>query len=439
MTQDNDQQKPCSASASDIRDQVGPAQAIQALVFRTLIDIMPDRIYAKDLQSRFILANKAVAFYMGKDRPEEMIGKNDFDFYPREIAAQYFAVEQELIQSGKPLVACEQLVPDLSTGEPGWLQTTKVHLRDSDGKVIGIVGIGRNITERKRIEGELQSRNKELTELNAKLSEAQQQLLQSEKMAAIGQLAAGVAHEINNPIGFVFSNFNALESYIKKLCDMLSAYASAEHLIASPDTVAKLAHMREQADLDFLVEDSKNLMLETKEGLTRVKNIVQDLKDFSRIDINADWAWSDLHRGIDSTLNILASEIKYKADVIKEYGDVPEIQCLSSQINQVVMNLLINAAHAIGQERGTITVRTGREGDQAWFEVADTGCGIPIDIQQRIFDPFFTTKAVGKGTGLGLSLSYGIVQRHRGRIELTSELGKGSSFKVYLPIEHTEG
>lgn len=438
MTQDN-KQDTGGASANDKDEHGDSAQDIQAHVFRTLIDIMPDRIYAKDLQSRFILANKAVAFYMGKDKPEEMIGKNDFDFYPSEIAAQYFAVEQELIHSGKPLIACEQLVPDLSTGEPGWLQTTKVHLRDSEGKVIGIVGIGRSITERKRIEGELQSRNKELTELNARLSETQQQLLQSEKMASIGQLAAGVAHEINNPIGFVFSNFNALESYITKLCDMLAAYATAEHLIVSPDTAAKLAHMREVADLDFVVEDSRNLMSETREGLTRVKNIVQDLKDFSRVDVSADWTWSDLHRGIDSTLNILASEIKYKADVIKEYGDVPEIQCISSQINQVVMNLLINAAHAIGPKRGTIAVRTGCEGDEVWFEVADTGCGIPKDIQKRIFDPFFTTKAVGKGTGLGLSLSYGIVQRHHGRIELTSDPGKGSVFKVYLPIKHTQG
>lgn len=409
--------------------------AIQALVFRTLVDIMPDRIYAKDIHSRFIFANKAVAYYMGKGSPEEMIGKTDFDFYPQEIASQYFAVEQALIHSGQPLIACEQLVPDLSTGEPGWLQTTKVHLRDATGKVLGIVGIGRNITERKRIEGELLNRNKELTELNARLSETQAQLMQSEKLASIGQLAAGVAHEINNPIGYIFSNFNTLETYMSQVFDMLSAYFDAQRFIESPKVVEQLVLMRKDADLDYLIEDSRNLMTETKEGITRVKKIVQDLKDFSRVDAKTEWEWTDLHRGIDSTLNILANEIKYKADVVKAFGEIPDIECLASQINQVMMNLLINAAHAIGPERGTITIRTGAEEANVWIEVSDTGSGIPKEVLPRIFDPFFTTKPVGKGTGLGLSLSYGIVQRHHGRIDVASEVGKGTTFRITLPIK----
>ena len=255
-------------------------------------------------------------------------------------------------------------------------------------------------------------------------------------MASIGQLAAGVAHEINNPIGFIFSNFNTLEDYMKKVFKMLSAYADARQFIASPDVVARLDRMGKDVELEYLIEDSRHLMAETMQGLTRVKNIVQDLKDFSRVDFQSEWAWSNLHRGIDSTLNILASQIKYKADVITSYGDIPEVECLSSQINQVIMNLLLNAAHSIGTERGTITVRTGRDDEQVWIEVSDTGCGIPKEILPRIFDPFFTTKPVGKGTGLGLSLSYGIVQRHNGRIDLSSEPGKGSTFRVSLPIKH---
>jgi len=421
------------------RCQTENSRDIEALVFRTLIDIMPDRIYAKDAQSRFILANKAVAYYMGKAAPEEMIGKNDFDFYKSDEAAQYFAVEQALMQSGEPLIACEQLVQDLSTSQPGWLQTTKVHLHDADGNVIGLVGIGRNITEQKRIEAELQARNKELTELNVQLSETQHQLAQSEKLAAIGQLAAGVAHEINNPIGYIFSNFNTLETYLRQVLDLLEAHREAEKYISSPAMLARLVDLRERIDLDFVVEDSKNLMAETKEGLTRVKDIVQDLKDFSRVDVTSEWGWMDLHRGIDSTLNILASEIKYKADIVKVYGDIPEVECLSSQINQVVMNLLINAAHAIGPERGTITIRTGVDGPQVWVEISDTGSGMSKDVLLRIFDPFFTTKPVGKGTGLGLSLSYGIVQKHHGRIGVVSELGRGSTFKVSLPIRHGAG
>jgi signal transduction histidine kinase len=367
-----------------------------------------------------------------------MIGKTDFDFYSEELASQFFAVEQALIQSGQPLIACEQLVPNLQTGEPGWLQTTKVHLRDSEGKVIGLLGLARDITERKRFEGEIQSRNQELSELNAKLSQAQEQLMQSEKLASIGQLAAGVAHEINNPIGFILSNFNSLESYMKKVFDVLSAYSEALHLIVSPEVLAHLDKVREAADLDFLVEDSGNLMAETKDGIKRVQRIVQDLKDFSQVDVRSEWTWSNLQRGIDSTLNILASEIKNKADVVKEYGEIPDVECLSAQINQVIMCLLLNAVDAIGSKRGTITLRTGTEGQEVWIEVSDTGCGIPKKILPRIFDPFFTTKPIGKGTGLGLSLSYGILQRHHGRIDVESEPGKGSTFKVSLPIKRTE-
>jgi len=416
----------------------------QARVFQALIDIMPDRIYAKDAQSRFILANKAVARLMGKASPEEMIGKDDFHFYPKDIASGYFEVEQALLRSGQPLIACEQLVPNLETGEPGWLQTTKVPLRDDEGQVTGLVGLARDITERKRFEAEIRQRNAELAELNEKLSKAQQQLLQSEKLAAIGHLAAGVAHEINNPIGFIFSNFNTLDAYMAKFHGLIAAFADAQHLISDPSVVAQLDSLRKEADLEFLLQDSRELMTETRDGLTRVKKIVQDLKDFSRVDASAEWGAADLHRCFESTLNILANEIKYKADVVKMYGEIPPVECIESQINQVIMNLLINAADAIGAERGTITVRTGVDSDagselrNVWFEVSDTGCGISTEALPHIFDPFYTTKPVGKGTGLGLSLSYGIVKGHDGRIDVSSALSSGTSFRVTLPITHAK-
>lgn len=176
-------------------------------------------------------------------------------------------------------------------------------------------------------------------------------------------------------------------------------------------------------------------MRESKEGIDRVRKIVQDLKNFSRVDDTQEWQLANLHRGIDSTLNIVASEVKYKANVVKEYGDIPEIDCLPSQLNQVVMNLLVNAAHSIVGKRGAIAIRTGREGHNVWLEIADDGAGIPEELRSRIFDPFFTTKPIGKGTGLGLSLSYGIVKRHHGRIEVQSEVGKGTMFRVWLPIK----
>ncbi|WP_114974110.1 response regulator [Rhodoferax ferrireducens] len=269
--------------------------------------------------------------------------------------------------------------------------------------------------------------------LIAKLQAAHDQLLQSEKMASLGQLAAGIAHEINNPIGFVNSNMGSLQNYFETLFAALDA---CEQVVAeSPNStqiVARFAQVKEESEIDFLKQDIVDLMKESRDGLKRVKDIVQSLKDFSHVG-EANWQDADLHHGLDSTLNIVNNEIKYKADVVKQYGQLPLVRCLASQLNQVFMNLLINAAHAI-KERGTITVRTGVVNDWVWVEICDTGAGIPEDIMNRIFEPFFTTKPVGSGTGLGLSLSYGIVRKHGGRIEVRSELNKGSSFTVHLPV-----
>jgi len=260
------------------------------------------------------------------------------------------------------------------------------------------------------------------------------QLVQSEKLASIGQLAAGVAHEINNPLGYICSNFGALEMYLGHLFEMLAAYEAAEASMASPDVADDLRALRERLQLEYLKDDVPGLMRESKEGIVRVRQIVQDLKDFSRVDSTQEWQWAHLHQGIDSTLNIVASEVRYRADVVKQYGEIPDIECLPSQLNQVVMNLVVNAAHAMGPERGCITIRTGSDGDDVWLEVDDNGSGIAPEHLTRIFDPFFTTKPIGKGTGLGLSLAYGIVQRHHGRIEVQSAVGQGTTFRVTLPV-----
>ncbi|MDI2141047.1 MULTISPECIES: ATP-binding protein [unclassified Pseudomonas] len=273
----------------------------------------------------------------------------------------------------------------------------------------------REIDERKQLEG---------------------QLVQSEKLASLGQLAAGVAHEINNPIGFISSNLGTLDGYFQQLLAMLGAYHSAGQTLAA-EPAAQLQQMREHLEVDFLLEDIPVLIRESKEGIGRVGQIVKDLKDFSRVDTQLQWQWANLQQGIDSTLNIVASELKYKADVIKEYQDLPEIECLPSQINQVIMNLVINAAQAMGAERGTITLRTAVQGESAIIEVADTGSGIAPDTLQKIFDPFFTTKPVGQGTGLGLSLSYGIVKKHGGDISVRSTVGTGTTFRVQLPLRQT--
>lgn len=291
-----------------------------------------------------------------------------------------------------------------------------------------------DIRKREAAEAELTRRNNELTELNIRLSMAQEQLMQSEKLASIGQLAAGVAHEINNPIGYVFSNFETLGTYIARLLSMLEAYQQAEAGIVDHALLDKLRAQREEMDIDYLIEDIPVMMDESREGITRVRKIVQDLKDFSRVDANQEWQWADLHAGIDSTLNIVSNEVKYKADVIKEYGAIPEIECQPSHINQVIMNIVVNGAHAITGERGVIRIRTGCQDADVWIEISDNGVGMPKEVQSRIFDPFFTTKPIGSGTGLGLSLSYGIIQKHNGRIEVQSEPGQGTTFRITLPV-----
>jgi len=279
---------------------------------------------------------------------------------------------------------------------------------------------------------ELEVKREEQRELIEKLETARHQAMQAEKMASIGQLAAGVAHEINNPIGFVLSNFRSLERYMTAVFGVIAAYEAAEPLLADSAALASLRRTKEDAELDFVKEDVKQLLVESGDGLDRVKRIVQDLKDFSRVGEN-EWQTADLIRGLESTLNVVRNEIKYKADVVKHYGPTPEVECMPSQLNQVFMNLLVNAAHAIAV-RGTITIGSGTSGDQVWVAVSDTGSGIAPDVLGRIFDPFFTTKPVGQGTGLGLSLSYSIVRRHAGRIEVESELGVGTTFRVWLPL-----
>jgi two-component system NtrC family sensor kinase len=258
------------------------------------------------------------------------------------------------------------------------------------------------------------------------LEEAQSQLLQSEKMASIGQLAAGVAHEINNPVGFVNSNFGALERYVKDLCRLIDAYGGKAEA-GDPSAI------RKQIDYDFLKDDIAELFKESRDGLERVKRIVQDLRDFSRVDSEPVWQMTNLQTCLDSTLSVATNEIKHKAQVIKDYGAIPEVECLPSQLNQVFLNLMVNAAQAI-PDHGTLTLATGQDGDWVWVSVSDTGCGIPPENLKRIFDPFFTTKPVGKGTGLGLSVSYNIVAKHSGRFEVESELGVGTTFRVSLPI-----
>ena len=293
------------------------------------------------------------------------------------------------------------------------------------------------IEERKSAHAALEHEKEEQRALIKKLEEAHNQLLQSEKLASIGQLAAGVAHEINNPIGFVNSNLGVLKKYVSNLLQIIDLYESGRHFLAADAVLqGRIEEACVTADLEFLRNDIETLISESIEGATRVRRIVQDLRDFSRVD-SAEWQSADLHAGLESTLNVVWNEIKFKADVVREFGTLPPVECRLSQVNQVFMNLLVNAAQAI-PEHGTITLRSGCVGDKAWISISDTGQGVPQELMTRIFDPFFTTKPVGKGTGLGLSVSYGIIAKHGGHIDVQSEPGQGATFTVWLPVRRQD-
>lgn len=284
-------------------------------------------------------------------------------------------------------------------------------------------------------EESLQHSLHDLEAAHLRLKEMSNQLLQSEKLASIGLLAAGVAHEINNPICFISSNLNILKSYVDSLLRLIDEYALLE-ANAPADMLERIDETKREIDLLFLRQDVMELIGESIDGSGRVRKIVQDLRDFSHPG-DSEWQQVNLNTVLDSALNLAWNEIKHKAEVIKDYDDVPMVECLYLQINQALLNLLVNAAQAIG-EKGQITLRTRRQNEWVTISVIDNGHGIPPGNIEKIFDPFFTTKPVGKGTGLGLSASYGIITKHGGRIVADSAEGKGAAFTVWLPIKHSD-
>ena len=282
-----------------------------------------------------------------------------------------------------------------------------------------------------RYKEDLEKRNLELARRKAELERIQAQLVHSEKMASLGQLAAGVAHELNNPAGFVLSNMAALPEYLHELRRILSSALKPSSCAVD---AASPTGSSAPVDSERLLSDLESIAADSYSGAERIRDIVQNLRLFSRLD-EADLNQVNLHEGIESTIRLLSQYYSSPAITVRrEYGVIAPIECYAGQLNQVWMNLLVNAAQAIGDSRGEVSINTSSDGDRALVRISDTGNGIEPEHLNRIFDPFFTTKPVGEGTGLGLSISHGIILRHGGTLTVESSPGRGATFSVTLPL-----
>jgi PAS domain S-box-containing protein len=395
-------------SASNEHRNLAEALAHERNVLRTMIDLIPAFIYAKDAHSRFTACNKLVANRMGAT-PEELIGKTDFEFFPREMAEKFFADEQALIQSGEPLYDLEEVAFDKTRGMNRVILTSKVPLRDAAGNLTGIVGTGYDITERKA---------------------AEERMASSERHESIGRLASGVAHEINTPIQYLSDSVTFIGEGVQELLTYVDSLHAKQTPAPEPND-----------EVEYLREELPPALKRVSEGLARIAEIVRSLKDFSHADQNQ-MSQVDLNRAVNSTLIVTRSEYAAVADVETDFAPLPDVTCHGGQINQVLLNLIVNSADAITDVvgrtgcRGVISVRTRIDGDHVLIEIQDTGGGIPESIRGSIFDPFFSTKEVGRGTGQGLAVARNvIVKGHHGSLDFVTESGVGTTFSVRLPIK----
>lgn len=394
---------------------------IKAERFSMALDHVSSYIYIKDRDSRYIYANRATLelFRCGAD---ELGGSGDDRFFPAETVEQLRQIDLRVL-SGEQ--TNEEVVVNHADGRYNiyWEVKTPIYDPAAPSIATGLLGISTDITKIKESEEALRL--------------MQAKLMQNEKLASIGQLAAGIAHEINNPIGFVYSNLNTLAKYAQKYnlyIDLLER-ALREHL--DEGLTGEVLKGRAAMKMDYIMQDIDELIDQSCEGVERVKKIVKDMMVFATENTLASDG-VDLNNCLDSTINIVANEIKYVSNLRRDFALLPKISCNVQQINQVFMNLLINAAHSIKeggkQETGEICVRTWADADNVYVSVSDTGVGISEQHLGRIFDPFFTTKLLGEGVGLGLSVSLEIIRNHGGDIQVNSEVGKGATFTVRLPL-----
>jgi len=318
---------------------------------------------------------------------------------------------------------------------------------DEFTKIIKYILICKDVANTHGLIHDLEEKDKKLQESYEALSNVQLSMIQEDKMANIGQLSAGIAHEINNPLGFIISNFGTLEKYIDKLFLIINSYKNLINSFKtegfSEEAIERLNKEERKVDLDFITSDIVELFKDTEDGIERVRKIVVAMKNFAHSTVEGEFQQYDINEGITQTLVIAKNELKYNATVEVMLGEIPFVQAQGNEINQTILNIIINASHAIKEKQqkidpnffGQLTIKTYCENDYVSCVIEDNGTGIPKEVQNKIFEPFYTTKPIGKGTGLGLSIAYDtIVNKHRGKLEVESTLGIGAKFTIKLPI-----
>jgi len=339
----------------------------------------------------------------------------------------------ELNETNTRLIA--QYKIKTKNGDEKWLEDHAFIWKENEN-IVGTVGILQDITQRKILEQKLKERNTELERTLEELKQMQSQLIVTEKLASIGQLTAGVAHEINNPLGFVSSNLNRFEEYFYDLYDVYKKWAELREILRSiaefTTAIDNIEKFEKKVDVEYIYNDFSHLMQNSKTGIQRIKSIVESLRGFSYLG-SASVSLANINQAIDETIVMVWNELKYKAIIEKDYSEIPEIVCNIGEIKQVFVILLINASHAI-ESNGIINIKTYNDNKYIYVEISDNGIGIPEENLHKIFDPFFTTKPVGKGSGLGLWISATIISKHNGEISVKSQKGVGTTFLIKLPI-----
>lgn len=382
-----------------------------------------------------------VKFKMGQGLPGIVLEQGELMLWhvennAIEVSSERLSVFEHLQAQGALTVPIKRFGDVVAVAE--FVLDDLTHAPDSTVDKIKTASLQLGVALERRLSSQKLKRNyAKLKEMHQQLKQAQNQLVQSEKMSSLGQIAAGMAHEINNPIGFVTSNMDTLHDYCRIFTQLIQRYKELEKVSHNHQeqemlkAIQGIEALKAKEDIDFIIEDLEQLFTESLDGLHRTREIVANLKSFARVD-SGEQQEVDLNECLENTLKIIWNELKYTIELKKDYGELPPLKCNGGQLSQVFMNIIMNARDACG-EKGQIEISTGYQEPDLIVKIKDNGCGIPKAVMEKIFDPFFTTKPVGSGTGLGMSISFGIIEQHKGRIEVDSEEGIGTTFTIILP------